>query len=83
MAPFPALSQICGATLPARITSNLAKATSDGVAVARFGKFRERRTPTNRRRYRPIRRDHPELDDLFDDEEDDFELVPCVCGEKQ
>ncbi len=40
-----------------------------------------RKYPRLRRRMRLVRRDHPELEPLFDEEE--AELVPCVCGEKQ
>jgi hypothetical protein len=49
--------------------------------MARFGKFRAVRTSKVRRRYRLIRRNHPELEDLI--EEDGGELEICVCGEKQ
>ncbi len=51
--------------------------------MGRFGKFHEVRISAakRRKRWRIARRDHPELDPLFDD--DEIELVPCVCGEKQ
>ncbi len=52
--------------------------------MARCAKFREGRISATRRRkrWRLVRREHPELDPLFDDD-DEIELVPCVCGEKQ
>ncbi len=53
--------------------------------MGRCGRFRVVLTSANRRRrrYRPIRRGHPEADDDLFDDDDELEIVSCVCGEKQ
>ena len=48
--------------------------------MVRSSKFRARPIPKIRRK-KPKRRFYDEIEDLFDDDED-YELVPFVCGEK-
>ncbi len=50
--------------------------------MVQSGKYHERRTLKARRwRKRLLHRYHPELEDLFDFEEDEYEACPCVCGD--
>ncbi len=58
-----------------------ARPTKGFLDMAQSSRFRGRRTSTTRR-YRPDRRFHPETGEgWFDD--DEIEIVLCVCGEKE
>ena len=50
--------------------------------MVRSARFRARPIPRIRRLKAPKRPFYAdEIDELFDDD-DDYEIVPCVCGEK-